>query len=114
MYLQLVPHFLLLTRPKHEEIDLEGDSAAYDDSEEEDDDIIMIISPCGKNRKKLTHVDATAAIDVLREYIFSLDLSGECAMLLARLQRQIIISERTKAISQQPSISSMFPSKSKK
>lgn len=88
------------------------DSAEYDDSEEDDDDI-QVISAGKENRKKLTHVDATAAIDVLREYISSLDLSGDCAMSLARLQRQII-SERTKAVTQQPSINSMFPSKAKK
>ena len=88
------------------------DSAEYDDSEEDNDDI-LIISAGKENRKKLTHVDATAAIDVFIEYISSLDLSGDCAMSLARLQRQII-SEQTKAITQQPSINSMFPSKSKK
>ena len=96
----------------HEGFYLDEDNAAYDNSEEEDGDIMMV-STCDESKKKLTHVDATAAIDVLREYISSLGLSDECSMSLARLQRKII-SEKTKAISQQPSISSMFPSKSKK
>ncbi len=57
-------------------------------------------------RKKLTHLDTTAAINVLREYTTLLDLTGECAMslqVLAWMQRQII-SERTKAIYLLPTI----------
>merc|ERR1719491_385634 len=79
-----------------EEVDVH-DSDDYDDSEEEDDNVIMI-STTGERaqRKKLTHVDATAAIDVLREYVSLLNLLGEYDMSLARLQRQII-SKRTKA-----------------
>ena len=91
----------------------ELDSDEYDHSEEEEEDDIIMISGCKENKKKPTHVDATAAIDVLREYISSLNLSSECTMSLARLQRQII-SELSKTVNQQPSINSIFPSKSKK
>ena len=98
---------------KLEQANEELDSDEYDDSKEEEEDDIIMISGCKENKKKPTHVDATAAIDVLREYISSLNLSSECTMSLARLQRQII-SELSKTVNQQPSINSIFPSKSKK
>ena len=91
----------------HEEVD----SAEYDDSDEEENDVIMT-SSCEKNRKKLTHVDETSAIDVVRECISSLNLPGDCEMSLEKLQRQIA-SEIIKVVNQQPSITSRFPSKSK-
>ena len=54
----------------HEEVD----SAEYDDSDEEENDVIMT-SDYEENRKKLTHVDATVDIDVLREHDSSLNLA---------------------------------------
>lgn len=46
----------------NEEVDIQN-SAEYDDSEEEDGDIIMISPACKEKRKKITHIDATVAID---------------------------------------------------
>ena len=109
----IVDDELAMLESSDEEVDNDD---YYDDSEGEEDDVIMI-STTGKTterKRKPSHVDATAAIDILREYVSSINLSGECEMSLARLQRQII-SERAKAVSQQPSINSIFPSsKSKK
>ena len=64
----------------HEEVD----NTECDEIEEEENDTIMT-SGCEENRKKVTHVCATAAIDALRECISSLNLSADCIMPLVRL-----------------------------
>ena len=87
-----------------------------------------MISSCEENRKKLTHVDTTAAIDALREHVSSLNLSCERATSLARLQRQTrperamslarmqrqTRPEQAKAVNQLPSINFIFRFKSKR
>ena len=79
--------------------------AEYDDSEDEDE--VVVVTPMQPEEQRVTHVEATGAADVLRNYMTSLQMPEECFMTLARLQRQIL-QERQKATEQQPSISSIF------
>ena len=82
------------------------DKAEYDDSEESEDEL-MCPQPMTIVENRVSHVEATKAVDVLRKYMTSLEMPQDCFMTLARLQRQIV-QERVKKTVQQPSISSMF------
>ncbi len=65
------------------------DKAEYDDSEDEDE--VVVVTPMQPEQKqRVTHVEATGAVDVLRNYMTSLEMPEECFMTLARLQRQIL------------------------
>ena len=68
--------------------DMKVDNDDYcDDSEEEDDYIIMILTTedTTERKRKPIHVDASTAINILREYVSSIYSSGDCEISLARL-----------------------------
>jgi hypothetical protein len=72
------------------------------------DDDVVVVTPMEDEEERVSHAEATGAIDMLRNYMTSLEMPQDCFMTLARLQRQIV-QQRQKATVQQPSISSMFP-----
>ena len=82
------------------------DKAEYDDSEGKYD--LACPQPMEIVENRVSHVEATEAVDVLRKYMTSLEMSQDSFMTLARLQRQIV-QERVKNTVQQPSISITIP-----
>ena len=76
------------------------------DSEESEDDLACP-QPMEIVENRVSLVEATEAVDVLRKYMTSLEMPQDCFMTLARLQRQIM-QERVKKTVQQPSITSML------